>query len=372
MIKIAFVIDTIESPSAGTEKQLLLLIRHLDRNKFQPYLCVLRSSEWLEKEFDLCPLHIIQLASFKAVSGWMRIIEFSRFLRNEGFTIVQTHFRDSSIAGILAARLAGIENIVGTRRNQGYWYNSLELMVQRFLTRWVTVFVANSESTRQWAGKTEGIDPIRIDVIYNALEIESFYKGSGGQRLAFRENCGFPSDAVIVGIVANLRPVKAIDMFIRAAKIVLERCPQARFIVVGEGPERERLEQLGTELGIATRVCFLGKRLDIPEILSCMDIGILSSSSESFSNSIVEYMAAGLPVVCTDVGGAREAVEDGINGFVVQSGDYMAMADRIVAILMTGNMALLGQNNRGKAEGLFSLPAIIQQYEQFYVGRGKS
>ncbi len=368
MIKIAFIIDTIESPTAGTEKQLLLLIKQLDRSRFEPYLCVLRVSEWLRQNFRECEMIDVGVPSFAKPSSYFNILKFTGFLKKQKIDIVQTHFVEGNKVGVLAGKLAGVRAIISTRRNQGYWHNRLEILILNTLNNWVTRFLANSENTRQWAAKTEGIELGRIDVIHNGLEIERYCKGSENQRLAFRKTLGFPEDAIIVGIIANLRPVKAIDVFIRAAKIVSERFTRTRFVVVGEGPEREPLEQLTADMGIAPRVCFLGKRLDITEILGCIDMGILSSNSESFSNSIVEYMAAGLPVVCTNVGGAREAVEDGINGFVVQPGDYVAMADRIVSILTSENLALLGNNSRTKAGGLFSLPAILQRYEQFYEG----
>lgn len=366
MIKIAFVIDTIESPTAGTEKQLLLLVKHLDRTKFKPYLCVLRSSKWLREEFDLCELFDADILSFKNLSAFRNIYRLSRFFRAEGIDIVQTHFVDANKVGIVAAKLAGVKAIISARRNQGYWHNKSELILLKLLNSITTKFLANSESTRQWTVRTEGVAPDRIFVIYNALEIEYYQKASVEQRLAFGETLGFPPHAIIVGIVANLRPVKAVDVFLRAAKNVAISYPQTRFIVVGEGPERARLELLAAELGIATLVRFLGMRIDVPEILGCIDIGVLSSSSESFSNSIVEYMAAGLSVVCTDVGGAREAVENGINGFVVQLGDDMALADGMVTILSSGNMALMGRSGKDKAESEFSLIAILQQYEKFF------
>lgn len=366
MIKIAFVIDTIESPTAGTEKQLLMLIKHLDRSRFQPYLCVLRVSEWLRQNFTECELVDVGVPSFAKPSSYLNVLKFAGVLKKQKIDIVQTHFVEGNKVGVLSAKLAGVLTIVSTRRNQGYWHNRLEIVMLGALNRQVTRFLANSENTRQWASKTEHIDPDRIDVIHNALELERYSKGSEEQRLAFRQELEFPSDAEIVGVVANLRPVKALDVFIKAAKIVSDSCPKARFVLVGEGPERERLEQLCAELGITPLVRFLGKRLDIPGILGCLDIGVLSSSSESFSNSIVEYMAACLPVVCTDVGGAREAVEAGVNGFVIQPGDYASMAYKIIAILTSGNISPIGQSSRDKAENLFSLPVIMGKYEQFY------
>lgn len=368
MLKIAYIIDTIESPTAGTEKQLLMLIRHLDRSRFQPVLCVLRVSPWLREEFRECELIDIGVTSFAKPSSYFNIAQFAGYLKQQKIDIVQTHFVEGNKVGVVAAKLAGVKAIVSTRRNQGYWHNRLEIMVLGVLNKWVTRFQANSENTRQWAAKTEGIDAKRIDVIHNSLEIDRYSRGTDTERLSYREQLGFPGDAVLVGIVANLRPVKAIDVFIRAAKIVAESCPRARFIVVGEGPEQERLEQLCSELGVTSLVRFLGKRLDIPELLGCLDLGLLSSNSESFSNAILEYLAAGLPVVCTDVGGAREAVEEGVNGYVVPPGDHLLMADRIATILAAGEMTAMGLSSRKKAEDLFALPAIMQRYEQFYEG----
>ncbi|MDX9715168.1 MAG: glycosyltransferase [Dissulfurispiraceae bacterium] len=366
MIKIAFVIDTIEAPSAGTEKQLLLLIKKLDRTRFQPYLCVLRSSEWVEKEFDLCPYYHIGLKSFGSLNVPFRILRFVRFLKTEKIDIVHTHFRDGNIAGIIAAKIAGVKNIISSRRNQGFWHTWLELFMLRLLNRWVDRFIANSESTKKWAVSAESIDPDRINVIYNALELEQYYRSPDSERTAFRKGLSFPPDAKVVGIVANLRPIKSIDTFILAAAEVIKRDPAARFLIIGEGGERKRLEQLCSELDISEFVNFLGRRLDIPYILSVIDVGILSSSSESLSNSILEYLASGLPVVCTDVGGAREVIEDGVNGYVVDAGDYKTMSEKINIVLQSEIAMQMGQKSREKVNLLFTETKIINSYQSFY------
>lgn len=366
MIKIAFIIDTIESPTAGTEKQLLMLIKHLDRAKFQPCLCVLRKSEWLVKEYRESELIEIGVPSFANPISYVNIAKFIRTLKKLEIDIVQTHFVEGSKVGTIAAKLAGIKTIIGTRRNQGYWLTRSELVIQKQLNQWVTAFLANSEDTRQWAARVEGIDPARVTVIHNSLELEKFYRASDEQRAAFREQHGFPADSILIGIVANLRKVKAHEVFLGAAQQVADKNPLARFVIVGEGPERQTLETLCTVLGLQSRVRFLGKRTDIPEILGCLDIGVLSSTSESFSNAIVEYMAAGLAVVCTDVGGAREAIEDGVEGYVVEPGNPTLMADRIISILEDNAAERMGCLAQEKARGLFALESIIDKYQKFY------
>lgn len=366
MIKIAYIIDTIESPTAGTEKQLLMLIKHLDRSKIQPFLCVLRTSEWLENEFTDCGLIRIGFHSFGSPSSYLNLLRFSSWLKNQNIDIVQTHFTEGNKVGILAGKLAGVNAVLSTRRNQGYWHNNREVMTLKLLNKWVTCFLANSENTKSWAANAEGVDPQRIKVIYNGLELEQFFKATEIERLVFREKLDFPYNAVVVGIVANLRPVKAIDHFIKAAKIVSVTSPEVRFLIVGDGPEMGALESLCKELGIESLVRLLGKRTDIPEILSCIDIGVLSSKSESFSNSIVEYMAAGLAVVCTAVGGAREAVEDGVNGYVVEPGNVLVMAERLNSIIKKSQYYSMGSAGREKAFLMFSHKDVFNRYQKIY------
>lgn len=363
MIKIAFVIDTIESPTAGTEKQLLLLIEHLDRTQFQPYLCVLRSSAWLETEFALCPLHILGITSFKRLQTLERIYAFSRFLRREGIAIVQPHFRDAGIAAILAAKLGGVPCIIGTRRNQGYWLTPFELRLQKFLNRWVSAFIANSRNTKEWAVKTEGIPAEKITVIYNAIDLGAFARITEEDRQGVRRRWGIPEDAPVVGIVANLRPVKGIDVFLRAAAIVSRRVPVARFVIVGAGDERQRLEALTVDLGVQDAVRFTGTRTDTALLVSSFDVGVLSSHSESFSNAVVEYLAAGIPVVSTDVGGCREAL-DTESDRIVPPGDWEVLAAAICDVLERKN----GRKRSAWVVDNCTVKGVMKQVEEVYAG----
>lgn len=366
MIKIAFIIDTIESPTAGTEKQLLMLIKHLNLTKFKPFLCVLRTTEWLNSKFKDCELINIDFQTFGSPSSYLNLLNFSNWLRKNKIDIVQTYFVEGNKIGIIAARLAGITTIISTRRNQGYWHSMREVMFLRILNKWVSIFLANSEDTRRWVAKVEGINLKRIKVIHNSLKMEDFYKGTNEQRLKFREQLFFSPDSIIVGIVANLRPVKELEVFVKAASLVFKHCTTVRFVIVGDGPLRLELEELCARLEIAQIVRFLGKREDVPHVLSCIDIGVLSSRSESFSNSIIEYMAAGLAVVCTDVGGAKEAIENGDNGYVVQPGNFNEIAEKIIHIIKEKRINAMGFSGMEKANSMFSLNKIIDMHMKFF------
>lgn len=367
MIKIAFVIDTIESPTAGTEKQLLMLIKHLDRKKYTPYLCVLRTSRWLREEFRDCELHEVGITSFKNPASYNKIWQFSSFLRRQKMDIVQTYFNDSNKAGILAARLAGICSVVSSRRNQGYWHTPVELFFLKILNHWVDVFVANSSSTQKWVQNAEGVPAEKIKVIYNGLDLHAeSIENVQQQRQTLRSALNISEKCPLVGQVANLRPVKRHDVFLRAAQSVVARCPEAHFVIVGEGGELPALELLARELEISNQVHFLGKRDDVTAILNALDVGVLSSDSESFSNAVVEYLACGLPVVSTDVGGSREAIDPGKNGYIVPTGDHGAMAEAICRIISNKEGVEMGKLGRSKAESLFAMEAMVAHYQELY------
>ncbi len=361
MIRIAYVIDTIESPTAGTEKQLLLLLEHMDRQQFSPLLCVLRSSPWLERNFDLCPVYKVEIDSFKTFSSWKRIGAFAGFLKRENIELVHVFFRDSSLAGILAARLAGMRAIIASRRNQGYWMNTGERILQRSLNRWVDLIIANCRNTADMVVRNEKFPEEKVRVVYNGLELKKFQSVSGSSMRHLRSQLGIPESAAVVGTVANLRPIKGLDIFIKAAGIVARAEGSVHFVIAGEGPERKRLEALALESGLAGRVHFLGSRQDIPELLSMFNVGVLPSHSESFSNALIEYLAARLPVVCTDVGGCREAVEQGVNGFIVPPGDFSGMADRVLEIL---SGAFHFQDTL--ADDQFALSEMVAGYQDIY------
>jgi len=366
MLKIAFIIDTIESPTAGTEKQLLMLIKHLDRSRFEPTLFVLRSSRWLQHDFDLCPLVVIDFRSFAHPVSYQHFLRFVTTLREKRFDCIQTHFIESNIIGIVAGRLAGVPLIISSRRDQGYWHTPAKIMLYKVLNHWVHYFVANCHATATWASEIETIPRERIKIIYNGVEIEQFQPVSASEKNEIRRELGLKEESFVVGIVANLRPVKRVDTFLRAAALANSSRADLQFLVAGDGEQRKEFENMVSEAGMADKTFFLGKRTDIPRILAACDAAILSSSSESFSNSIVEYLASGLPVISTDVGGCREIIEDGVNGFIVPVDDPEAIAGRIAELATDDHPEITKTANREKANRMFSRESMVASFERLY------
>lgn len=364
MIKIAFIIDTIESPTAGTEKQLLLLLKNLDRKIFSPSLCVLRSSEWIEKEFSLCPVYNANITSFKKLSFYRQLYKLIRYVKNEKIDIIQTYFRDANIVGIIAGRIAKVKGIASSRRDMGYWHNNIELIILRIINKLVTCFIVNSMATKEWAIETEGLPEKKIRVIYNGIDMDSFENISIETTKNYKQQWKIPPNAPVIGVIANLRPVKGVDVFIRAAQIVKSHYRDSHFIIVGDGPDRTVLEDLANDLGLSGSIHFLGKRTDIPEILSMFDVGVLSSYSESFSNSLIEYLVSGLIVITTDVGGCRDKVIENRIDYIVPVGNFEAIGRAILETIKNGSVR--GRKSKINRED-FSINTLTEKTEKLYL-----
>jgi len=362
-VKVAFVIDTLGG-YAGTEGQLLKLIDQIDRNRFEPVLFCLRSSEWRRNDFDSRHLRVLDIHVSFNPHLLRKLWSFSKILKHEGFHVVQTHFRDANIVGILASRMAGITAVISTRRGEPYWSTKAGLLFLRLLNQMTTCFVANSRATKERYMREEGMDPALVEVIYNGLDQTQFPVGKPSERIALRRNLGLPEKAPIIGIVANLRSVKGLGDFLLACQQVSRHFPEARFLIIGEGPEKESLMSLSRDLSLDDRVHFLGIRRDVPELLQIFDVGVLASHSESFSNSLLEYLTVGIPVVVTNVGGAREMVHEGQNGFIVPPRAPEQMAERIESLISEINPS----RNRRQAtlDPKFHLNSMVQAHENLY------
>jgi len=369
-IRIAFVIDEISKHMGGTERQLMLLLKHMNKILFEPYLVCLRGDEAIALEVSFNPIHVISFNSFFLPTDYLKLIGLARFFREKRICIVQTYLRDGNIVGTLAARLAGVANIVSSRRNLGYWYNRTELMILKALRSITTGYIVNSYSIKRRVIEVEKIPSKKIKVIYNGIDYSAFSPKSEDTKLRCRRSLGISDDCIIVGMIANLRPIKAVDMFLRAAAIVAIKYPNVRFLIVGEGTERGNLALLSAKLGISDRVLFIGNtdHDDIPILLSICSVGVLSSKSEGLPNAIIEYMSMGLPVVCTDVGGNSELVENGRNGFLVPVSDYDTMAKCILRILDSPElMDKMSKESFKRARDLFSVNSFVKNHEEYYL-----
>jgi glycosyltransferase involved in cell wall biosynthesis len=219
----------------------------------------------------------------------------------------------------------------------GFWQTPRTLAASRFVARFVDRYVVNSFAVRERVADNERVSREKIEIVRNGYSAPA---PDGIEAERKRAADALPHGGPLVGIVANVRPIKRIDTLIRAFGRVASRHPAARLAIVGADGDTAQspgsiagLRRLAASLGVDERVTFTGA-VDVAQaFVERFDVAVLCSESEGLSNAIIEYMAAGKPVVCTDAGGNPELVQEGVNGFLVPVGDDAALASRIVALL---------------------------------------
>jgi glycosyltransferase involved in cell wall biosynthesis len=362
------VIDEIPTTAAGgSETQLLLLLRHLDRSRVLPSLVCLRGSSWLSSQGLDVPLLTYEVNARWRPRYWRRARAFARFLRDEGTDVVQTFFVDSDVFGAVGARLARRPLLVWSRRNVGHWQATAPMWLYRRLGRRVACYLANSRAAADRVVEAEGVEPSRVAVIHNGLDLSRFSGATSEARARQRAAWGLRPNDRVVGIVANLRAVKNIGSLLEAFARVARDFPDAALVSVGEGEMRPALERRRDELGLGDRVRFVGQVDDVVPCLAAFDVAALTSTHESLSNSIMEYMAAGLPTVASDVGGASELITSGETGLLYDVSDGDALAGALRALL--GDPALarrLGEAARRAAFERFDPVACARAHEDLY------
>jgi glycosyltransferase involved in cell wall biosynthesis len=346
----------------GSERQVVALTQMLkDEDSFDVRVAVLDGDGPLRSDVERLGIGEISefpLTSFYNANFMRQVRRFAEFLRANEIDIIHTHDFYTNVFGMAAAFLAKTPVRIASKRETTGMRSRGQERLERIAFFLSSVIVANSVAVRDHlVGK--GIGERRVELIYNGVEMPS---GEGGV-YGLHSRLDLPLAVKIVTLVANLRhDVKNVPMLLRAAKQVAEASPETHFVIAGEGGLRASLEKQAVDLEVADNVHFIGRCDDIPALLAESDVCILTSTAEGFSNSILEYMAAGKPVVATNVGGAAEAIADGETGFLIDSDNSEEMAERILELLDDGKKAAtFGAAGREKIAENFSRATQLER-----------
>ena len=202
-----------------------------------------------------------------------------------------------------------------------------------------------------------GADRRKCLVVYNAVDVDDFKTSLGSDEA--KRRIGLVPDCRTVSLIANLRPEKNRKMFLKMGSCVLDRHPNTRFLIIGDGPLRAEIEAQIKAMEIGDQVRLLGIRSDIPELLAATDVSVLTSEYEGLSNTLLESMCAGVSVVTTDFKGIENVLTHGQDGFVVPCGDAKAMAEKIGRLLRDPALRRqIGETAKKRIEAQFSLKAM--------------
>lgn len=355
----------------GSERQAVQLVRLLAASgRFPVRVASLYGGGPLRGEVErlnLGEIPVYELTSFYDRTAATQLRRFVRFLRAERVGLVQTHDFYSNVFGMAAAALARVPVRVASRRETAGTRTPAQKRVERAAYRLAHAVVANAGAVREHL-TAEGVPARKVEVVYNGIDAARVAAPEGVSRGELLASFGIPAGRRLVTVVANLRlPVKDHPTFLRAARRVRELTPGAAFALAGEGDLTEPMRALAKELGIGGDVFFVGRCDRVGELLAASEVCVLSSKAEGFSNAILEYMAAGRPVVATDVGGAREMIEEGETGYLVPAGDDGRLAARVAALLAEPERARrMGERGRRVVAEKFSCAAQLARIESLY------
>jgi glycosyltransferase involved in cell wall biosynthesis len=371
----AAVLQLIDSfNQGGSERQALQLTRLLVQSgKFKIHLASLSPEGSLRstiEDLDLSDIPSFPLNSFYDANAVKQLTRFVQWLKAARINVLHTHDFYTNVFGTTAGALARLPVRIASMRETAGMRTSTQKRVQRVAYSLAHHVVANSQAVRQVL-IADGVPAEKVSVIYNGLDLkrlapQTFSRAETLGLLGLDSETDPPRR--FISIVANMRhEVKDHRMFLRAARRVAEVVPYTAFLLAGEGELTDSLRELAAELGIHERTYFLGRCERVAELLSVSEICVLSSKAEGFSNSILEYMAAGRPVVATNVGGAAELIREGETGYLVPAGDAEMMAARLIDLLRDPNRSrMMGDAGKRIVEEQFSCEAQLSRTEDLY------
>jgi len=337
--------------TGGLERLLADIARHHDAAQCRPeFLAISEVGRFADVIRDSgCTVHTLRPAG-----RWGQIRQMMRQFRAGKFDVVHTHNTYPHIYGSIAARLAGVPVVFNTRHGQRAGHGWKSRTQFRWASHLVDRIIAVSDDAAELCVKADRVPRRKVVRVWNGIDIDDF------------EFTGPATDPVAIS-VARLSAEKDFPTLLRAVAIVVRAVPQFQLKVVGDGPERSRLETLTRELNLTSHVEFLGERKDVPQLLAKAGFFVTASLTEGISLTLLEAMAVGLQVVATSVGGNSEIVDAPRTGLLIPPGDPNQLAAAIIETCQrSAQWGELGRAGRRRVEEFFEVRRMVSDYERMY------
>jgi sugar transferase (PEP-CTERM/EpsH1 system associated) len=366
----------------GLENGLVNLLNRLDPDRFEQTVCCLTSMGKFAERVEVPTVKLIQL-DIPATQFRFPLLRLAKIFRQLSPDVIHTRGWPT-VDAVFAARLANIRHIVhgehGREHADAEGQNWKRNQVRRLVGHIVDRYVIVCEFFRSWLNNSCKVRNERIVYIPNGVDTKKFSPlspVSDGERFEtkieqrlLRQRLGLPADKLLLGTVGRLDPVKDLPTLFRGLKQITRKFANARLVIVGDGPIRPQLARIANELELCSSLLWLGERDDIPELLRCFDLFVQTSIFEGMSNTILEAMASGLPIVTTDTGGNPELVT-GENGTLVPVGNVERLRDTLGRYLTDTELRKNhGLHSRARALKYFDLSLMAERYADMYEALG--
>ena len=360
-IRIAFCITELDP--GGAERALIQLVLNLDRNEWEPHVICLGPRAHFVQVLEGANVPVTCLNARGLLSLPRVVFQLTQHLRHIKPAILQTFLFHANIVGRIAACLGGVKTVVSGLRvaeRQSAWHGWLDCW-----TNWlVATNVCVSKGVADFSSNVAGLNPAKLVVIPNSVDAKLFSTATPTDMTQF----GIPTGSPILISIGRLERQKGFDVLLEAVSLLMPFSENTYVVIVGDGLDLNGLREHAEENNLTNRVRFLGRRDDVPNLLTASTAFILSSRWEGMPNVVLEAMAAGLPVIATRVEGVSELIRDGINGLTVAPDQPTELANAILQILSQPDFRRnAGLNSQAIVAKEFTIQRTTEAYVKLYV-----
>ena len=360
MPRVCFVIPSFGL--GGTERQLLRLMKGLSYDHEIMVICTRKEGAMAGDARRLAKVHILGMRSGWDLRTGGRVGKLFRAYRPD---LVHTFMFGFDKAVNDAARKTGVAVVISSRRQLATWKEPRHLRLQREANKLVDCIVANSHAVAEFAIKQEGANPDLFQVIHGGVDTEQFQIDFDPGIV--RQRYSLPFHTNIIGMVANLSPVKDHALFVAMAAELARRRPDVHFVSIGNGSIVDSMGQAIEKAGLSGRITSLASEAELPYLYKLMSVSVLCSKAEGFPNVVMESMASETPVVAAAVGGIPELIEEGDTGKLVRSRDPSDFADAVEWVLDNPKDAkAMAARALQRVTTQFSVARMVDGYRRLY------
>ncbi|MCK4533738.1 glycosyltransferase [bacterium] len=341
----------------GTENYLLTLVKE-QKNKFNISIGYLKEKGLIGEKLEEAGMKVYKLNS---------LYKIYHFIKTQKINILHTHLYRANILGRIIGKIASVPIIISSQQSVDIWKKFYHVWMDRFTARFADCIISNSKEAKDVLSCRDKVSAQKINVVYNGININDFNPKLKND--FSKKEWGVEQQDFVVGTVLRLHREKGAHYLPKIITRVKEKIPSVKFLVIGDGPLKEKIEEEIKKLSLNKNVIMAGwiSSENIPSVLSFFDLFFLPSKEESFPQVILEAMAMAKPVVATQVGGVSEAVLDGITGKLVPSGDWSALAESIVWMFNhQDERNQMGNEGRNRVVKLFSMHNMISKTQKIY------
>lgn len=352
----------------GTEKMVLELCRGLNRNSFYNRVIALKSGGQTAEELEKSGIPVNLLNS--PDSFGMGLMDMPRVVRTvreniiaDSPDIVQTWLTRANVVGRIASKSAGHQRIISALRVMEI-EKKYHIWAEKITHRYSKMITVNCTALKKFAVQRIGIPEEKIVYIPNGIDEK---RNPDQHTINIYKKKWISRNAFIFGTVGRLHEQKGIDVFLKAAKMVLNQFPNSRFLIAGEGPAKSQLVQLTKHLGIESAVVFCGWAKESLEFISILDVFVLASRWEGMPNAVMEAMISKKPVIASTVGGVTDLIQSGTEGLLIESENVKQCSDAMIQLIQDSKLrGKIAESAYEKIKRDYSMDQMISSYKKLY------